>query len=51
LAFKRIYELAKICNFTEEEHMDYERERKYYSTYINTIAFAKEEGIAIGEVN
>jgi predicted transposase/invertase (TIGR01784 family) len=42
--FKRIYRLAKICNFTEEEHMDYEREMKYYSTYVNTIAFAEEEG-------
>jgi hypothetical protein len=47
--FKRIFEVARISNFTSEELMDYESEMKRFSDHANALAYAKEKGVAIGE--
>jgi hypothetical protein len=36
---------AKISNFKEEELMSYEREMKYFSDYVHTVAFAEKKGV------
>jgi predicted transposase/invertase (TIGR01784 family) len=46
--FKRIFEVARISNFTSEELMDYESEMKRFSDHANALAYAKEKGVAIG---
>ncbi len=48
-ALEDILESAKISNLNEEELMQYEREKKYLSDYAAALAYAKKEGIAIGE--
>jgi hypothetical protein len=47
--FKRIFEVARISNFTSEELMDYESEMKRFSDHANALAYAEEKGVAIGE--
>jgi len=49
MVFKRILEVARISTFNEEELMFYDVEMKYYSDYVNSLAYAKKEGIAIGK--
>jgi predicted transposase/invertase (TIGR01784 family) len=46
--FKRIFEVARISNFTSEELMDYESEMKRFSDHANALAYAEEKGVAIG---
>jgi hypothetical protein len=47
--FRPVFEVAKICNFTNSELHDYEANMKYLNDYNNTIEYAKKEGVAIGE--
>jgi len=47
--FRPVFEVAKICNFTDSELQDYEANMKYLNDYNNTIEYAKKEGVAIGE--
>lgn len=42
--FERIFEVAKIANFTREERFEYEESLKNYRDYQNTLDAAKEEG-------
>jgi len=49
MVFKRLFEIARISNFTNEELMDYESDMKRYSDHMNALAYAKEKGVAIGE--
>jgi predicted transposase/invertase (TIGR01784 family) len=46
--FKRIFEVARISNFTSEELMDYESEMKRFSDHANALAYAEEKGEARG---
>jgi len=46
--FKRLFEIARISNFTDEELMDYESDMKSFSDHANALAYAEEKGIAIG---
>jgi len=50
MVFKRLFEISRISNFTEEELMDYESDMKRFSDHANALAYAKEKGIAIGDV-
>jgi hypothetical protein len=43
--FKRIFEVARISNFTSEELMDYESEMKRFSDHANALAYAEEKGV------
>ncbi|MDR2555121.1 MAG: Rpn family recombination-promoting nuclease/putative transposase, partial [Fibromonadaceae bacterium] len=43
--FKRLFEIARISNFTEEELMDYESDMKRFSDHMNALAYAKKKGI------
>jgi len=47
--FRPVFEVAKICNFTDSELRKYEANMKYLNDYNNTIEYAKKEGVAIGE--
>ena len=47
--FRPVFEVAKICNFTDVELRKYEANMKYLNDYNNTIEYAKKEGVAIGE--
>jgi len=49
MVFKRLFEISRISNFTEEELMDYESDMKRFSDHANALAYAKEKGIAIGD--
>jgi predicted transposase/invertase (TIGR01784 family) len=44
MAFKRLFEIARISNFTEEELMDYESDMKRFSDHMNALAYAEEKG-------
>jgi len=48
-AIEEILESAKISNLSAEELMLYEREKKFISDYAAALAYAKKEGIGIGE--
>jgi len=45
MEFKRLFDIARISNFTAEELMDYEREMKYFSDHANALAYAEEKGV------
>jgi predicted transposase/invertase (TIGR01784 family) len=49
MVFKRILDIARISNFTDEELMDYESEMKRFSDHANALAYAKEKGLLQGE--
>jgi predicted transposase/invertase (TIGR01784 family) len=49
MVFKRLFEIARISNFTNEELMDYESDMKRFSDHANALAWAEEKGTAIGE--
>jgi len=42
--FKRLFEISRISNFTEEELMDYESDMKRFSDHMNALAYADEKG-------
>jgi predicted transposase/invertase (TIGR01784 family) len=44
MVFKRLFEIARISNFTDEELMDYESEMKHFSDHANALAYAKKKG-------
>ena len=46
--FRPVFEVAKICNFTDSELQDYEANMKYLNDYNNTIEYAKKEGLEKG---
>jgi len=48
-AIKEILMAARISNLTEEELMEYERQKKYLSDYYAALAFANKKGIAVGD--
>ena len=48
--FRPVFEVAKICNFTDSELQDYEANMKYLNDYNNTIEYAKKEGLEKGVV-
>jgi len=48
MMFKRLFEIARISNFTDEELMDYESDMKRFSDHMNALAYAKEKGVAQG---
>jgi len=48
MEFKRLFEIARISNFTEEELMDYESDMKRFSDHANALAYADEKGEARG---
>jgi len=48
--FKRLFEISRISNFTNEELMNYESDMKRFSDHMNALAYAEEKGIAKGEV-
>jgi hypothetical protein len=45
-----VFEVAKICNFTDSELHSYEANMKYLNDYNNTIEYAKKEGMERGVV-
>ncbi|GBU23929.1 hypothetical protein R83H12_00548 [Fibrobacteria bacterium R8-3-H12] len=49
MVFKRLFEIARISNFTDEELMDYESDMKRFSDHANALAYAKEKGVVIGK--
>ena len=49
MVFKRLFEISRISNFTEEELMDYESDMKRFSDHANALAWAEEKGINKGE--
>jgi len=49
MVFKRLFEIARISNFTDKELMDYESDMKRFSDHMNALAYAEEKGVAIGE--
>ena len=46
--FRPVFEVAKICNFTDSELHSYEANVKYLNDYNNTIEYAKKEGVEKG---
>ncbi|GBU23741.1 hypothetical protein R83H12_00358 [Fibrobacteria bacterium R8-3-H12] len=48
MVFKRLFEIARISNFTDEELMDYESDMKRFSDHANALAYAKEKGLVQG---
>ena len=48
--FRPVFEVAKICNFTDVELRSYEANMKYLNDYNNTIEYAKKEGMEKGVV-
>jgi hypothetical protein len=46
--FKRLFEIAKISNFTKMEHMDYIRRMMAYSDQVHTFNFAKKKSMEEG---
>jgi predicted transposase/invertase (TIGR01784 family) len=49
MVFKRLFDIAQISNFNDEELMYYESDMKRFSDHANALAYAKEKGVAIGE--
>jgi predicted transposase/invertase (TIGR01784 family) len=49
--FKRILEVARISNFTDEELMDYESDMKRFSDHASALAYAKKKGVMQGEAS
>jgi len=49
MEFKRIFDIVRISNFTEEELMNYESDMKRFSDHANALVYAEEKGIAVGE--
>jgi len=49
MVFKRLFEIARISNFTDEELMDYESDMKRFSDHANALAYAEEKGVVKGE--
>ncbi|MDR2584578.1 MAG: Rpn family recombination-promoting nuclease/putative transposase, partial [Fibromonadaceae bacterium] len=49
MVFKRLFEVARISNFSDEELMDYESDMKRFSDHMNALAYAEEKGLAKGE--
>jgi predicted transposase/invertase (TIGR01784 family) len=47
--FKRLFDIAQISNFNEEELMSYESEMKRFSDHANALAYAKKKGIMEGQ--
>ena len=47
--FKRLFEISRISNFTDEELMDYESDMKRFSDHANALAYAEEKGLTKGE--
>ena len=45
MVFKRLFEIARISNFTNEELMDYESDMKRFSDHMNALAYAEEKGV------
>jgi predicted transposase/invertase (TIGR01784 family) len=45
MEFKRLFDIARISNFTSEELMNYESEMKHFSDHMNALAYAKEKGV------
>jgi len=48
MVFKRLFDIARISNFTNEELMDYESDMKRFSDHANALAYADEKGEARG---
>jgi predicted transposase/invertase (TIGR01784 family) len=46
--FRRLFDIARISNFSEEELMDYESEMKHFSDHANALAYAEKKGILGG---
>jgi predicted transposase/invertase (TIGR01784 family) len=44
MVFKRLFEVARISNFSDEELMDYESDMKRFSDHANALAWADEKG-------
>jgi predicted transposase/invertase (TIGR01784 family) len=49
MVFKRLFEIARISNFTNEELMNYESDMKRFSDHMNALAYAEEKGVAKGD--
>jgi hypothetical protein len=47
--FKQLFEIAKISNLTQMEHMDYIRQMMAYSDRVHALDFAKKKGRLEGE--
>ena len=47
--FDRIFEIARISNFTAKELSEYEASRMNMLDYNASMKFARKEGVAIGE--
>jgi len=45
MVFKRLFDIARISNFTTEELMNYESDMKRFSDHMNALAYAKEKGV------
>ena len=43
--FKRLFEISRISNFTNEELMNYESDMKRFSDHANALAYAEEKGV------
>ncbi len=48
-ALEAIFESAKISNLSQEEVMEYERQKKFISDYAAALAYAGEEGEKRGD--
>lgn len=46
--FDRLFDMAKICNFTPEQYNNYQEAQKMKYDYENTIDFARQQGREIG---
>ncbi|MCX4333622.1 MAG: Rpn family recombination-promoting nuclease/putative transposase [Bacteroidales bacterium] len=46
--FDRLFDMAKICNFTPEQYNNYQEAQKMIYDYENTIDFARQEGVKQG---
>jgi predicted transposase/invertase (TIGR01784 family) len=44
MVFRRLFDIARISNFNEEELMDYESEMKHFSDHANALVYAKKKG-------
>jgi hypothetical protein len=45
MVFKRLFEISRISNFTNEELMNYESDMKRFSDHANALAYAEEKGV------
>jgi predicted transposase/invertase (TIGR01784 family) len=48
MVFKRLFEISRISNFTNEELMNYESDMKRFSDHANALAYAEEKGETSG---